>query len=133
MEEITLVFEFEEKLTLSKFSRTLLELNKLINLTSNLKEDLKEKLLKLDEFSESELTLIIEQLKERARITNRNFPKVEVLKISMNSPLEMIVYTDIAIHIAIILLGGKRDDYFKYTIKKGLISHAYDFYKKINK
>ena len=131
MEKITLVFDFEDELTLSKLSRTILELNRLINITSYLKEDLKEKLLNLDEFSESELTLIIVQLKAKESRTNRNFPKVEIQKISMNSPLEMIVYTDIAIHIAIILLGGKRDDYFKYTIKKGLIRHANDFYKKI--
>ena len=103
----------------------------MINLTSQLQEELKEKLLKLDEFSEAELTLIIEQLKERENRTNRNFPKVEVQTMSMNSPLEMIVYTDISIHIAIILLGGTRNDYCNYTIKKGLIRQVFDIYKKI--
>ena len=41
MERITLVFEFEDELTISKLSRTFLEFNRLINLTSNLKEGLK--------------------------------------------------------------------------------------------
>jgi hypothetical protein len=131
MEKIKLVFEFDDELTLSKLSRTLIEFNRMINLTSQLQEELKEKLLKLDEFSEAELTLIIEQLKERENRTNRNFPKVEVQTMSMNSPLEMIVYTDISIHIAIILLGGTRNDYCKYTIKKGLIRQVFDIYKKL--
>ena len=78
MEKIKLVFEFDDELTLSKLSRTLIEFNRMINLTSQLQEELKEKLLKLDEFSEAELTLIIEQLKERENRTYRNFPKVEV-------------------------------------------------------
>jgi hypothetical protein len=131
MEKIKLVFEFDDELTLSKLSRTLIEFNRMINLTSQLQEELKEKLLKLDEFFEAELTLIIEQLKERENRTNRNFPKVEVQTMSMNSPLEMIVYTDISIHIAIILLGGTRNDYCKYTIKKGLIRQVFDIYKKL--
>jgi hypothetical protein len=131
MEKIKLVFEFDDELTLSKLSRTLLEFNRMINLTSQLQEELKEKLLKLDKFSEAELTLIIEQLKERENRTYRNFPKVEVQTMSMNSPLEMIVYTDISIHIAIILLGGTRNDYCKYTIKKGLIRQVFDIYKKL--
>ena len=133
MEKIKLVFEFDDKLTLSKLTRTLSEFNKLINLTSQLEEEMKEKLLKFDEFSESELNLIIEQLKEREKRTNRHFPKVEIQRMSMNSPLEMIVYTDISIHVAIILLGGTRNDYFNYTIKKGLIRQVYDFYKKLKK
>jgi hypothetical protein len=133
MEKIILVFEFDGELTLSKLSKTLLEFNRMINLTSQLEEELKEKLLKLDEFSEAELLLILEQLKKLERRHYRHFPKVEIQKMSMNSPLELIVYTDIAIHIAIIILGGKRRDLYHYSIPKGLLSHLNDFLKRIKK
>jgi hypothetical protein len=130
MEKITLVLGFDEQLSLSELSRTLFEFNRMVNLTSRLDEELKENLLKLDEFADNEVTLIIEQLKQTNRGFNRNRPQVEIQNISMNSPLEMIINADIAIHIAIILLGGERRDLYHYTIPRGLLSYAYEFWRK---
>jgi hypothetical protein len=122
MEKITLVLDFDEQLSLSELSRTLFEFNRMVNLTSRLDEELKENLLKLDEFSDHEITLIIEQLKQTNRGLNRNRPQVEIQNISINA--------DIAIHIAISLLGGERRDLYHYTIPRGLLSYVNDFWRK---
>ncbi len=132
MQEIKLTFAFEEKLSLSKLSRTFTEFNYFSNKTSQLNADLKEKLLKLDEFSEVELTMIIEHLKRKERKNYLNLPKVEIKKISMNSPLEMIIYSDISIHVAILFLGGKRTGLFTYEIPEGLLSQVRKFIKKMS-
>lgn len=131
MEKITLVFDFEDKLSLSKLTRTFVEFNRMINLTSQLEDSLKDKLLSLDEFSDNEISVIAEQLKNKDTRLMRKRTQIEIQKISMNSPLELVVYSDITIHIAIILLGGKRRDFYHYTIPKGLLSYLYDFLKRL--
>jgi hypothetical protein len=133
MEKITLVFDFEDKLSFSKLAKSFVEFNKLINLTSQLEDSLKDKLLGLDKFSENEIILITEQLKNKDRRFSIKRTQVEIQKISMNSPLELIVYSDMTIHIAIILLGGKRTGLFKYVIPIGLIEHIRRFTTKLTK
>jgi len=123
MEKITLVFNFDEpKLTLSNFARILTEFNRLSNLAIHINNDTKDLFLKKDEFSDIEKSAFVKQWKLIDNRLKRKGLKIEILKISMNSPLEMIVYCDITIHIAILLLGGKRTGLFKYEVPKGLIS-----------
>lgn len=133
MEKITLVFDFEGKLTFSKLTKSFVEFNRLINLTSQLEDSLKDKLFGLDKFSENEISSIIMQLNQINPRIKRNNSKVEIQKISMNSPLEMIVYSDMTIHIAIILLGGKRTGLFEYEIPTGLIEHIRRFTNMLTK
>ena len=130
MEKITIVFDFDEpKLTLSTFSRFLLEFNRFSNLAIHINDDSKDLLLKKDEFSDVEKSAFVDQWKLIDNSLVRKGSKIEILKISMNSPLEMILYSDIAIHIAILLLGGKRTGLFKYEVPSGLISQLRKLYK----
>jgi hypothetical protein len=130
MEKITIVFLFDEpKLTLSTFSRILLEFNQFSNLALHINDDSKDLLMKKDEFSDVEKSAFVDQWKLIDNSLVRKGSKIEILKISMNSPLEMILYSDIAIHIAILLLGGKRTGLFKYEVPSGLISQLGKLYK----
>jgi hypothetical protein len=130
MEKITIVFLFDEpKLTLSTFSRILLEFNRFSNLALHINDDSKDLLMKKDEFSDVEKSAFVDQWKLIDNSLVRKGSKIEILKISMNSPLEMILYSDIAIHIAILLLGGKRTGLFKYEVPSGLISQLGKLYK----
>jgi hypothetical protein len=129
-EKITIVFLFDEpKLTLSTFSRILLEFNRFSNLALHINDDSKDLLMKKDEFSDVEKSAFVDQWKLIDNSLVRKGSKIEILKISMNSPLEMILYSDIAIHIAILLLGGKRTGLFKYEVPSGLISQLGKLYK----
>jgi hypothetical protein len=130
MEKITIVFLFDEpKLTLSTFSRILLEFNRFSNLALHINDDSKDLLMKKDEFSDVEKSAFVDQWKLIDNSLVRKGSKIEILKISMNSPLEMILYSDIAIRIAILLLGGKRTGLFKYEVPSGLISQLGKLYK----
>ena len=114
---------------MSTFSRFLLEFNRFSNLAIHINDDSKDLLLKKDEFSDVEKSAFVDQRKLIDNSLVRKGSKIEILKISMNSPLEMILYSDIAIHIAILLLGGKRTGLFKYEVPSGLISQLRKLYK----
>ena len=95
----------------------------------HINDDTKDLFLKKDEFSDIEKSAFVKQWKLIDNRLKRKGLKIEILKISMNSPLEMIVYSDITIHIAILLLGGKRTGLFKYEVPKGLIGQLGEIHK----
>ncbi len=129
MEKIKLTIDFEKDVSFSYLSRSLFEINRIFNLTSRIDNELASKLSTKNEFSTDEFELIFKQIEENSRLKKSS--QVIIQKLSMNSPLEILILCDSTVHIAIILLGGKRTGPFTYEIPKGIIAQVIEIFKSL--
>lgn len=129
MKELKIKFVYDEELSFSQFSNTIFHMNRAINLSKRLDRVFAEKLNALDEFSKYDLSEIYKQIDENVRV--RKHEPVLIQKITTNSPIEITINIDCYVHIAIILLGGRRIDPSIYEIPIRIIEKFRDLLKGI--
>ena len=124
MKELKIRFFYDEELSFSQFCNTIFLMNRAINLSKRLDSEFAEKLNAIDEFSKYDLSEIYRQINENRRVRNDNH--VIIQKITTNSPIEITINIDCYVHIAIILLGGRRIDSNIYEIPIRIAKKFYD-------
>lgn len=129
MKELKIKFVYDQELSFSQFSNTIFHMNRAINLSKRLDSSFAEKLNALDEFSKYDLSEIYKQINENVRV--RKHEPVLIQKITTNSPIEITINIDCYVHIAIILLGGRRIDSSIYEIPIRIIEKFHDLLKGI--
>ena len=129
MKELKIKFVYDQELSFSQFSNTIFHMNRAINLSKRLDSSFAEKLNTVDEFSKYDLSEIYKQINENEKV--RKYEPVLIQKITTNSPIEITVNIDCYVHIAIILLGGRRIDSSIYEIPIRIIEKFHDLLKGI--
>jgi hypothetical protein len=127
MKDIKIIFDFDQEVTFSQFSNLIYHMNSAFNMSKRIDSILAKKLFNVDEFSEYDLSEISRQIIEKRWVRNDN--PVLIQKITMNSPIEITINIDCYVHIAIILLGGRRTGSDVYKMSKEIIKDAR---KKLN-
>jgi glucose-6-phosphate 1-dehydrogenase len=102
-------------------------MNRAINLSKRLDSEFAEKLNAVDEFSKYDLS----EINDNENVRYRKHEPVLIQKITTNSPIEITINIDCYVHIAIILLGGKRIDSNIYEIPIRIIENFRDLFDKI--
>jgi hypothetical protein len=129
MKDLKIRFVYDQELTFSQFSNSIYHMNRAINLSKRLDNVFAEKLNAVDEFSQYDLSEIYRQINENKSVRNDN--PVVIQKITTNSPIEITINIDCYVHIAIILLGGRRIDSNIYEIPIRIIEKFRDLLKGI--
>ena len=129
MKELKIKFVYDQELSFSQFSNTIFHMNRAINLSKRLDSSFAEKLNTVDEFSKYDLSEIYKQINENEKV--RKYEPVLIQKITTNSPIEITINIDCYVHIAIILLGGRRIDSSIYEIPIRIIEKFHDLLKGI--
>ena len=129
MKELKIKFVYDQELSFSQFSNTIFHMNRAINLSKRLDSSFAEKLNTVDEFSKYDLSEIYKQINENEKV--RKYEPVLIQKITTNSPIEITINIDCYVHIAIILLGGRRIDSSIYEIPIKIIEKFHDLLKGI--
>ena len=129
MKELKIKFVYDQELSFSQFSNTIFHMNRAINLSKRLDRAFAEKLNAVDEFSKYDLSEIYKQINENEKV--RKYEPVLIQKITTNSPIEITINIDCYVHIAIILLGGRRIDSSIYEIPIRIIEKFHDLLKGI--
>lgn len=130
MKELKIKFVYDQELSFSQFSNTIFHMNRAINLSKRLDRAFAEKLNALDEFSKYDLSEIYKQINENEKV--RKYEPVLIQKITTNSPIEITINIDCYVHIAIILLGGRRIDSNIYVIPIRVAKKFYELMKGIS-
>lgn len=126
MKELKIRFFYDEELSFSQFSNTIFHMNRAINLSKRLDSEFAEKLNAIDEFSKYDLSEIYRQINDNENVRYRKHEPVLIQKITTNSPIEITINIDCYVHIAIILLGGRRIDSNIYEIPIRIAKKFYD-------
>ena len=132
MKELKIRFFYDEELSFSQFSNTIFHMNRAINLSKRLDSAFAEKLNAVDEFSKYDLSEIYRQINENEKVRDRKYEPVLIQKITTNSPIEITINIDCYVHIAIILLGGRRIDSSIYEIAIRMSNKFHDLIKGIS-
>jgi hypothetical protein len=129
MKDLKIKFVYDQELTFSQFSNSIFHMNRAISLSKRLDSVFAEKLNAVDEFSPCDLSEIYRQINENKRVKNDN--PVVIQKITTNSPIEITINIDCYVHIAIILIGGRRIDSNIYEIPIRILKNYLNLSKKI--
>ena len=129
MKDLKIRFVYDQELTFSQFSNSIYHMNRAINLSKRLDNVFAEKLNAVDEFSQYDLSEIYRQINENKSVRNDN--PVVIQKITTNSPIEITINIDCYVHIAIILLGGRRIDSSIYEIPIRILKNYWNLSKEI--
>jgi hypothetical protein len=127
MKELKIRFVYDQELSFSQFTNTIFHMNRAINLSKRLDSEFAEKLNAVDEFSKYDLS----EINDNENVRYRKHEPVLIQKITTNSPIEITINIDCYVHIAIILLGGKRIDSNIYEIPIRIIENFRDLFDKI--
>lgn len=131
MKELKIRFFYDEELSFSQFTNTIFHMNRAINLSKRLDSAFAEKLNDVDEFSKYDLSEIYRQINENEKVRDRKYEPILIQKITTNSPIEITINIDCYVHIAIILLGGRRIDSNIYEIPIRIAKKFHDLSDKI--
>ena len=129
MKDLKIRFVYDQELTFSQFSNSIYHMNRAINLSKRLDNVFAEKLNAVDEFSQYDLSEMYRQINENKSVRNDN--PVVIQKITTNSPIEITINIDCYVHIAIILLGGRRIDSSIYEIPIRILKNYWNLSKEI--
>ena len=132
MKELKIRFVYDQELSFSQFTNTIFHMNRAINLSKRLDSEFAEKLNSIDEFSKYDLSEIYRQINDNENVRYRKHEPVLIQKITTNSPIEITINIDCYVHIAIILLGGRRIDSNIYEIPIRIAKKFYDLLKGIS-
>jgi hypothetical protein len=122
MNDVALCFKNKNSINLFYLGNLFLDLNRIIGLVQQIDSDFLNQFSDCEELSSFQKDEIISKLSSvsNSKINNRRL--IEIKKIFYNSPLEILFEFDMAINVAILLLGGKRTGLYTFEIKEGLLS-----------
>ena len=132
MGKIEIIYESEQEFTFSDLGKYIIEFNVLCKRLSCIDKSILKNYATHQSISDSEKHNIIDKIKE-FETRHLRFDSPKILKISYNSPLEILLVGSIIVNIGILLLGGERTGPNSFKISKGLLEQLRELYKMKHK
>jgi hypothetical protein len=132
MDKVQIIHVSEQEFTFSDFGNYLIEFNLFCKRISCIDESILKNYATHKSITGSEKQNLIDKIKE-FETRNRQFSSPKNLKISYNSPLEIVLFGSLIVNIGILLLGGEKTGPSSFKISKGLIEQLRDLYKMKHK
>jgi hypothetical protein len=128
MDKVQIIYASEQEFTFSDFGKYLIDFNVLCKRLSCIDESILKNYATDQSISDSEKRNIIDKIKE-VETRHLQYDSPKILKISYNSPLEIVLVGSLTVNIGILLLGGERTGPYSFKISKGLIEQLRDLNK----